>query len=132
MNNKKSKLLKTVISIVAVILLVVCGLIATKSFNAKEEGLIKIEVVDINGTLIKEKDVKFKEGDSIIDLVNSSFDGVIFENTMIMEIEGIKTPEDWSTFISIYVNDEMSMVGISEIQFKSGDKISFIETKMEY
>jgi len=125
-------LLKTAISIVAVIVLIVCGLLATKTFNSKEDGYIIVEVIDINGNLIKEKDVVFKEGDNIVDLIKTNFDNVIYKDNMIMEIEEIKTPDDWSTFICIYLNGEMSMVALPEIQFKNGDKISFIETEVIY
>ena len=48
---------------------------------------------------------------------------------MILSIDKFTTPSDWSTFISIYVNDEMSMVGINEIEFTDGTKISFINTE---
>ena len=132
MNNKKSKLLKAAISIIAVAVLVVCGLHVTKTFSVKDDGCIKVEIIDINDSLIKEKNVEFVKGDNIIDLIENNFDGVVYQDSMIMEIEGIKTPSDWSTFICIYINDEMSMVGLSEIEFRDGDKISFIETKMEY
>jgi len=132
MNNKKSKLLKTAISIVAVIVLIVCGLLATKTFNSKGDGYIIVEVIDINGNLIKEKKVVFKEGDNIVDLIKTNFDNVIYKDNMIMEIEKIKTPNDWSTFICIYLNGEMSIVALPEIQFENGDKISFIETEVIY
>ena len=45
---------------------------------------------------------------------------------MLMEIENYKTPADWSTFISVYINGEMSMVGISDIVIADGMKISLI------
>ena len=46
-----------------------------------------------------------------------------------MTFEDYVTPSDWSTFISIYVNDEMSMVGLNDIKFEDGTKISFIITE---
>ena len=46
-----------------------------------------------------------------------------------MSIETFTTPSDWSTFISIYVNNEMSMVGLLDIKFEDGIKISFINTE---
>ena len=48
---------------------------------------------------------------------------------MIMSIEDYNTPSDWSTFLSIYVDDEMSMVGLADIVFTDGTKISLIITE---
>ena len=56
--------------------------------------------------------------------IKSKFNNVSFENGMIMTIEDYVTPSDWHTFISVYVNDEMSMVGLLEVQFEDGTKIS--------
>jgi len=53
----------------------------------------------------------------------------VISDGMIMSIETFTTPSDWSTFISIYVNDEMSMVGLLDIKFEDGTKISFINTE---
>ena len=46
-----------------------------------------------------------------------------------MSIENYTTPADWSTFISIYVDDEMSMVGLADIKFENETKISLIITE---
>ena len=44
---------------------------------------------------------------------------------MIESIETIKNSSDWSYYISIYVNDVESQVGIASIEFVDGMKISF-------
>ena len=46
-----------------------------------------------------------------------------------MSIEDYNTPADWSTFIRIYVDNKMSEVGLSDIEFKDGTKISLIITE---
>lgn len=51
---------------------------------------------------------------------------------MIMSIDVLTTPLDWSTFICIYVDDKMSNVGINDIHFTNGTRISFIDIKFYY
>ena len=131
MNNKKGKEPKIVISIIAIILLVTCGYLVTKKTSMKGEGHIIVEVIDLHGSKIKEKELDYYSGDDIISLIQSNFDNVKFDGNMIMNIESIVTPDDWSTFISVYLNDEMSMVGLKEIKFSDGDKLSLVETKFE-
>ena len=47
------------------------------------------------------------------------------ENGMLMSIEVFYNADDYSTFISIYVDNELSMVGILDIEFEDGTIISF-------
>ena len=64
--------------------------------------------------------------------MEANFDNVVFENGMLMSIDTFTTPSDWSTFISVYVDDEMSMVGLLDIQFTDGTKISLVMTEFTY
>ena len=65
--------------------------------------------------------IKFNEGDTLVKLLQDNYDNVTIENGMIMTFEDYVTPSDWSSYICIYVNDEMSMVGILEIQFENNN-----------
>ena len=51
---------------------------------------------------------------------------------MLMSIETLETPEDFSKFICIYVDDKMSEVGIEDIEYTDGTKISLIFTEFNY
>ena len=93
---------------------------------------IIVELLDIDNSMIKSKDIIYFEGDTLTLLISDNFENVVFDNGMLMEIEDYKTPADWSTFISVYVNDEMSMVGISNIVIADGMKISLIITEYIY
>jgi len=42
-----------------------------------------------------------------------------------MSIEDYVTPSDWSTFIMIYVDGQMSEVGLKDIKYKDGTLITF-------
>lgn len=126
MNNKY---LKTALTIIAVLVLIVGGLFLRNQFSSQGQGHITVELIDLNGKKLIEKEISFSEGDQLLTLLESNFDNVKFENGMLLNIEDYETPDDWSTFLSIYVDDEMSMVGVPEIQYKDGTKISLIITE---
>lgn len=127
---KSSK--KLIVSIVAVVV-IVCGIfLAKNAFSPKYDGTMKVEIVDMSGKTINEKDIQFNEGDKLVTLLDENFDNVKVENVMLYTIDQLTTPEDWSSFICIYVNDEMSEVGIEEIQFEDGTVLSFRDTENNY
>ena len=85
--------------------------------------------MDVKGNTISDEFIKFNEGDTLVKLFQDNYDNVTIENGMIMTFEDYVTPSDWSSYICIYVNDEMSMVGILEIQFENNTKISLVITE---
>lgn len=121
----KDKILITVAMVILAMIIAVCFF---SPFSTKDEGKITIEVRDLNNGLIKDKDVYYKEDDDLFSLIEKNFDNVRYDDGMIMDIETIKTPADWSSFIAIYVNEQSSVCGLSDIVFKNGDVISFRET----
>ena len=130
--NKKKLILTIVLSVIGVCLLVACGIILSKSFVSKTDGKVYVELVNLDGAIIKEEEIEFKKGDLLIDLIDSNFENVKMETGMLMCIEDYITPSDWSTFISIYVDGEASMVGLADIEFENGTKISLIITEFIY
>ena len=128
---KKNLFIKIILSVVALGLIVLCVILLKDSFKPNYDGNIIIEVLDLDGSTIKEKEISFNEGDLLTELVSNNFDNVTYDNGMLMSIENFTTPSDWSKFISIYVNDEMSMVGLFDIKFEDGTKISFIITEFD-
>ena len=127
--DKNKKILTVVLSIVAVAILGVFLIIGGKSFTANYDGKIIVEVVDKDGSVVASKKVKFEEGDTLVQIVSENFDNVSVsgegEWQMIDSIETIKNESDWSYYISIYVDDVESQVGIASIKFVDGTKISF-------
>lgn len=129
---KQRKLIAIISSIVAVVILVACIILINNHYQAKYDGKIEIEVVDLNGDIIEEKKIRFASGDTLEGLITEEFDDVVFEGGMLMDIEGYQTPDDWSTFVCVYVDDAMSEVGISDIVFKDGTVISLRITENMY
>ena len=92
-------------------------------------GEAKVELVALDGSVIKEVNVVFDEEDTLTDIIKDNFNNVVFESGMLMEIEDYVTPSNWETFISVYVNGKMSMVGISDIILEDGIVVSLIITE---
>lgn len=126
--NKKKLILTIVSAILAVAVLVACFIIASSVIKAQGDGTISVEVVALDGNIMREKDIVFYEGDTLQKLIEENFEGVVFEDTgygpFLKEIEGYVTPADWSSYISVYVDDTYSEVGIGDIVFVDGTVIS--------
>lgn len=122
---------KIVITLIAIIVLIAGSIAIRSSFSSKSDGHIQVEVLALDGSTIAEKDIEFSEGDQLTDLIQNNFDGVVFDGTMLMNIEGYETPPDWSTFLCVYVDGEMSQVGIPEIEYQDGTKITLRVTEMQ-
>ena len=56
--------------------------------------------------------------------MEENFENVTFDNGMLMTIEDFVTPPTWQYFIYVLVDDEASQVGISDIEFTDGTKIT--------
>ena len=127
--NKNFK--KVLVTVVAAIVLVVGVFVIKDSFTSTTVGKIQVELVDLEGNA-RTKSIAFEERDTLVSLLEDNYDNVVVNNGMLMSIDDFTTPADWSTFISIYVNDEMSMVGLAEIQYEDGTKLSLIMTEFIY
>ena len=130
MKDKKATILKSCLTVVGIIVLAVVLVFIASKFVSKDDGKITVEF--INGDVKVEEVIGFEEGESIEDLLKENFDNVVFEDGMLMSIEDYVTPSDWSTFISVYVDDVMSEVGLLQVEFKDGTKISLIVTEFIY
>lgn len=133
--NKKGFSSKVIVTIIALIV-IVAGVFFLKkpkeAVTVQNDETVEVEVVDIDGKQIADQLIIIEDGDTLASIVEASFDNVKIEDGFLYSIDALTTPEDWSTFIAIYVNDEMAEVGINDIPLKDGDKYSFVDTKMEY
>lgn len=123
---KKTKLL---LSAIILCIFVASAVLLSQSFTSVSDGTLKVELISLDDKIIKEKDISFKEGNLLLELIEDNFNNVSMSNGMIMTIESLETTSDYSQFISIYVNDQMSEVGLEDIQYTDGTKISFILTE---
>ena len=126
---KKNLIIKIILSVIAVGIIALSVYFLKDSFKPDYDGVITVEVINLDNEVVKTKEITFKENDELTILIENNFNNVTYQNGMIMSIEDYNTPADWSTFISIYVDNKMSEVGLSDIEFKDGTKISLIITE---
>ena len=110
----------------------VASVMVSRHFASHSDGQIQVQLIDLEGKTTIERKIDFEEGDTLQFLLEENFDNVVIENGMIMSIENFTTASDWSSFISIYVDNEMSQVGLLEIEFTDGTLISFVMTEFIY
>lgn len=132
MKNRKNLILTILLSFVGVVVFVVASVMVSRHFASHSDGQIQVQLIDLEGKTTIERKIDFEEGDTLQFLLEENFDNVVIENGMIMSIENFTTASDWSTFISIYVDNEMSQVGLLEIEFTDGTLISFVMTEFIY
>ncbi len=123
---------KIVLTIIALVVLVLGGMVFSKTFSSTSDGSITVELVELDGSLKSSKEIEFKKGDQLLTLIEENYENVVIENGMLMSIDTFTTASDWSTFISIDVNGEASMVGLNEIEYEDGMIISLKMTEFIY
>ena len=120
--NKK-RIIQIIVSVVGVAILALCIVLLSRTFAPKSDGEIEVAYINVENEVVKEVKIEFDEGDLLIDLLKENFDNVVFENGMLMAIEDFVTPSDWSLWIAIYVDGQMSNVGLKDIVFTDGTEI---------
>ena len=120
---------------IVVVILLLVAMIGTffiiKNVNeADSDGVIIVEVMDKDENVVKTKEIEFYIGDTLAELVKKNFDNVVINESnygnLILCIETVET--DFTTsYTSINVNGEPSMVGMDQIELIDGITITFIE-----
>lgn len=132
MENKGVISKKTKLIIAAVVVLLVGIFACSKLFSDKSAGKVTVSVVALDGSKVAEKTIKYNEDDTLDKLVEANFKNVEINDGFLYSIETLTTPADWSTFIALWVNNEMSPVGICEVVLSDGMTVSFIDTEMAW
>lgn len=130
---KKELIIKIIITIVSLIIVLFVGIFILRESVSTTNGECIIEVIDINNQKVINDRISFKEGDSLLQLLNNNYELRIddsYGSTFIYDIDEVKTGGD--TFLAIYVNNEMSMFGVDQIELTDGLIISFRVTMIDY
>jgi hypothetical protein len=125
----KKKLIPIFFSAVAVAAIAISVVLLTKHYSSQKDGEIEITLVELDGSLKSDKKIGYQKDNTLVELLNKNYSNVVVEKGMLMSIDTFTTAPDWSTFISIYVDNEMSQVGILEIQYTNYSVISFRMTE---
>ncbi|MBR0137720.1 MAG: hypothetical protein IJM15_04860 [Erysipelotrichaceae bacterium] len=130
--KENKTLVKIIATVIALAVIVFAGIKLKDSYLINSDGKIEVLIVNLENVEIKHKTIRFREGDTLVKLLEDNFDNVLMKDGMLMNIETLETPADWSSFICIYVDDKMSEVGIEQIKFTDGTKISLVMTELVY
>ena len=127
--NKKKLILSIGVSLLLIAVMVIGIYFVSKPFTSEYDGVITVEVVNLENDIIKSKEIEFNKGDKLRDLVSSNFENFVVEESeygaYILKIEDIVNDDNLFIYIAIYVNDEYANSGLDTLEFSNGDKISF-------
>lgn len=130
--TKKKVLITSLLCVIFASILIVSIVLMKNDFFSNSDGSITVEVVKLDGSIQESKKIEFKNGDKLEQIIIDNFENTQFKDGMLMSILDYTTPSDWSTFLSVYVDNEMSLVGISQIEFKDKMVISLRITEFVY
>lgn len=130
---KKELILKLVVTFIGIVVVALVGIFLLRENASETKGNITIEVIDLNGEKVIDDKIPFKEGDTLLGLLKENYElrsDDSYGSTFIYDIDDVKTGND--TFLGIYVNNEMSMVGVDLIELQDGLIVSFRVTIIDY
>ena len=130
---KKELILNLVVTFIGIVVVALVGVFLLKENTSDTKGDITIEVINLNGEKVINDEISFKEGDTLLGLLKENYElrsDDSYGSTFIYDIDDVKTGND--TFLGIYVNDEMSMVGVDLIELEDGLIVSFRVTIIDY
>ncbi len=125
----KKLIIKISITLGLLIFAIVIISFTNKNEIAKEEGTFQFTLIDKNNITIYDDTIVFKEGDSLLGLLDEKY-GVRYENgqfgAVVFDIGSVKT-DFYTTYLAIYVDDEYSSMGISNIKLVTGMRVKIVE-----
>jgi hypothetical protein len=130
---KKELILKLVVTFIGILVVALVGVFLLKENTSETKGNIIVEVIDLKGEKVIDDKISFKEGDTLLGLLKEHYElrsDDSYGSTFIYDIDDVKTGND--TFLGIYVNNEMSMVGVDLIELQDGLIVSFRVTIIDY
>jgi hypothetical protein len=130
---KKELVFKIVVTFIGIVVVALVGIFLLRENTSETKGNITIEVIDLNGEKVINDKISFKEGDTLLGLLKENYElrsDDSYGSTFIYDIDDVKTGND--TFLGLYVNDEMSMVGVDLIELEDGLIVSFRVTIIDY
>ena len=133
--KKKKLIFSIVVSLVLATLLAVLVYLATKPYEVDYDGMITVEVVNVDGSVVKSKEIGFKEGDKLRDLIASNFDNFVIEESeygaYVTAIESISQNDNEFVYVALFFDNDYSILGLDSLEFKDGSTISFKAEKWQ-
>lgn len=120
-----------------ILVLFFLSLIVIAGCQSTDEKVVYVEVIALNGDVLIEETITYEdESISLLDLIDEAVDLDYQMSEYGAFISGIGSfyPREhgitWNYWFSLYVDDEMSMTGLDQIELRDGIKISFVESTM--
>lgn len=130
---KKELIIKIILTIIVLIIVSLVSIFLLKTKESTTKGIVIIEVIELNNEKVIYDEIPFKEGDTLLGLLKANYtlrSDDSYGSTFLYDINDVKTGND--TFLGIYVNGEMSMVGVDLIELVDGLIVSFRVTLIDY
>lgn len=131
---RKKLILKIIYSIIVLGLIITGFVMLAKREEAKDNGTITIELIDLENNVLSTEYHNYKAGDTLFKILDDNYD-IEYENSVfgvyIIKIDSLHAPNKNELFIKILVNDEFSTVGVSQIKLENKFKVTFILTRVE-
>lgn len=146
--NKKKLVLFIASSVLALAIFVVAIYFATKPYTPSSnddqntntsdvtdnnnevvyDGEIVVEVKDVEGNVIKSVQIKFKNGDRLVDLIAANFNNFTYQDSQygayVTSVESIVEDNDAHIYVALYLNGEYATSGINTLEYKDGSVIT--------
>lgn len=126
--KNKNLILKIILSIIALGLIVTSFIIISEKEKAKDNGVIIVELIDIDNKVISNKEINFKKGDNLLNLLeenyNLKYDSYIY-GAYITKIGELDVTNNNEYFIRIDIDGVVSDRGVSQIKLVNNMKITF-------
>ena len=124
-----------------ILALLLCALLIVSVFTAcgakadGKSGEVKMVVVDIAGETVIDAAFQHEDGKNIADEIQANFKVVeaspnYFTGIFLKADESVGISAEYAngSWLALYVDDEMSMVGIGEVTYHDGIVIKWVET----
>ena len=129
--KSKKNIFSIVISIIMIAILVVVIILVRKPFMPKYDGFIIVEVVNLENENIKTKEIQYKVGDKLRDLISNNFDNFTVRESeygaYVNSIETIEQNDNLRIYIALFVDGEYATSGLDTLEYSNGMIITFKE-----
>lgn len=129
--KSKKNIFSIVISIIMIAILVVVIILVRKPFMPKYDGFIIVEVVNLENENIKTKEIQYKAGDKLRDLISNNFDNFTVRESeygaYVNSIETIEQDDNLRIYIALFVEGEYATSGLDTLEYSNGMIITFKE-----
>lgn len=129
MSRLKSYIPTIFLSVIAIIALAIALVSSIDNSTTTETGILTIQLVDIDGTQLDERQIMFGEGEELIRILERScelnYEYYATMGVFLKRVGYLDIGSSGNLYIGIYIDDVYSNKGISSIKVTDGMTITF-------